>query len=77
MDFKKEWAVDHVLRALGLSENSVSLGGTIQVHGVSHGDYDLNGGGYGLFPYDKQAPYLVDGKWYKVIRLALIKRSNC
>ncbi|KAF2126257.1 hypothetical protein P153DRAFT_323485 [Dothidotthia symphoricarpi CBS 119687] len=66
IDYQKHWAIDHVLKALGLSDKSVALGGTIQVHGVSHGDEDLDGGGFGNVPYDEQAAYIVGEKSYRV-----------
>jgi hypothetical protein len=65
-DFAKAWGVDHVLRAIGVSDKATKDGGRIEVVRVTHGDGDANGGGWGTSPYNNQPQYTVDGKNYRV-----------
>lgn len=64
--FDKAWGVDHVLRAIGISDKATKVGGSIEVVKIAHGDSDANGGGYGPTPYNNQQPYTVNGKSYRV-----------
>ncbi|KAH6614818.1 hypothetical protein C7974DRAFT_402688 [Boeremia exigua] len=64
--FDKAWGVDHVLRAVGISDKATKDGGSIQVVKVAHGDADANGGGYGPTPYNSQPQYTVGDKSYRV-----------
>lgn len=57
--------MDHVLRAIGVSDKATKFGGTIEVVKLAHGDSDANGGGYGPTPYNGQSTYKVDGNDYR------------
>lgn len=58
--------MDHVLRAIGVSDKSTKNGGSIQIVKITHGDGDANGGGYGPTPYNRQPKYTVNGRSYRV-----------
>ena len=64
--FDKAWGVDHVLRAIGVSDKATKNGGSIQVVKVIHGDGEANGGGYGPTPYNSQPQYKVGSRSYRV-----------
>ena len=64
--FHKAWGIDHVLRAIGVSDKATKDGGSLQVVKITHGDGDANGGGYGPTPYNSQPQYTVDGQTYRV-----------
>jgi hypothetical protein len=64
--FDRAWGVDHVLRAIGVSDKAVKEGGKIRVLSVTHGNGKEHGSGYGPKPYDKQPAYTVDGNKYPV-----------
>lgn len=65
-DFKKQWGVDGVLRAIGVSDKSTTDGGTVQTFRIVHGDAEAHGGGFGSAPYNSQPKYTVNGKEYRI-----------
>ncbi|KAF1924504.1 uncharacterized protein M421DRAFT_8806 [Didymella exigua CBS 183.55] len=65
-DFAKAWGVDHVLRAIGVSDKATKDGGSIQVFKATHGDSNANGGGHGISPYNVQPRYTANGRTYRV-----------
>lgn len=64
--FDKAWGVDHVLRAIGVSDKATKNGGAIEVLKVAHGDADGDAGGFGSKLYNDQPQYTVGGKTFRV-----------
>jgi hypothetical protein len=75
--FDRAWGVDHVLRAIGVSDKAVKDGGKIRVLSVTHGNGKDHGSGYGPKPYDKQPAYTVGEKKYPVCVLSCTVFSFC
>jgi hypothetical protein len=66
LQFDKAWGIDHVLRAIGVSEKATVEGGSIQVLKVTQGDGEADAGGFGPTQYDNQPQYKVDDKIFSV-----------
>ena len=64
--FDKVWGIDHVLRAIGVSDKAKQDGGSIEVFKLTHGDGDADAGGFGLRLYNDQPQYKVGGQSFRV-----------